>query len=94
MRLHRIFALTAALEVITAGAWAQSAPPPGWEFSITPYGWLPAIRGTIRQLPLPACRKSELRSRRWQVGDRSRRFSRYDLGRSTLRPVLDPGRLF
>jgi hypothetical protein len=58
VRLHRIFALTVALEVMTAGAWAQSAPPPGWEFSITPYAWLPAIRGTI-QTPLP------------RVGDRS-----------------------
>ena len=58
MRLHRVSALAVALGVLADGAWAQSSPPPGWQFSITPYAWLPAVRGDIRT-PLP------------RVGDRS-----------------------
>jgi opacity protein-like surface antigen len=58
MRLLRLFALTLALGAVASGAQAQPAPPPGWEFSITPYGWLPSLRGNL-QTPLP------------RVGDRS-----------------------
>src|SRR3954471_13070208 len=52
MRLLRLFTLTLALSAAATGAWAQSAPPPGWAFSITPYAWLPAIRGNLHT-PLP-----------------------------------------
>jgi hypothetical protein len=58
MRLLRLFAPMLALGIVASGAQAQSGPPPGWEFSLTPYAWLPAIRGTV-QTPLP------------RVGDRS-----------------------
>ena len=45
------------------GARAQtSSSPPGWEFSVTPYTWLPGLSGTVRT-PLP------------RVGDQSFDFS-------------------
>ena len=28
-------------------ARAQSAPDPGWEFTLTPYGWFAGLNGTI-----------------------------------------------
>jgi hypothetical protein len=53
------------LLAMAGGASAQSAgtppapsSPPGWQFSITPYAWLPGLTGTV-QTPLP------------RVGDRS-----------------------
>ena len=52
MRLRRILPLTAALAMLASGARAQSGPPAGWEFSVTPYAWLPALSGTLRT-PLP-----------------------------------------
>src|SRR3954470_7345224 len=58
MRLPRLFSLMLALGAAASGAQAQSGPPPGWEFSLTPYAWLPAIRGNLHT-PLP------------RVGDRS-----------------------
>jgi opacity protein-like surface antigen len=36
----------------TAQAQGQSGPPPGWSFSVTPYGWVPSISGTV-STPLP-----------------------------------------
>ena len=36
----------------SAAASEASGAPPGWQFSVTPYLWLPALRGTL-QTPLP-----------------------------------------
>jgi hypothetical protein len=60
MRLPRLSVLMVALGSMLHGgtAHAQSSQPPGWEFSLTPYAWLPAMRGNL-QTPLP------------RVGDRS-----------------------
>jgi len=58
MRLRRLLVLTFTLAALANGAGAQSGPPQGWTFSITPYAWLPALQGNVRT-PLP------------RVGDRS-----------------------
>lgn len=52
MRLHRLLVLTVTLAALGGGARAQSAPPPGWTFSITPYAWFPGLSGNVRT-PLP-----------------------------------------
>ena len=63
MRLRTLFALMVGLCVGVGGARAQtSSSPPGWEFSVTPYTWLPGLSGTVRT-PLP------------RVGDQSFDFS-------------------
>jgi hypothetical protein len=57
MRLCRLSATAIVLASFAGGARAQSGPP-SWQFSITPYAWLPALSGNV-QTPLP------------RVGDRS-----------------------
>jgi hypothetical protein len=52
MRLRALFAVPVALGALAGGASAQTTRPPGWEFSVTPYAWLPALGGIIRT-PLP-----------------------------------------
>jgi hypothetical protein len=52
MRLLRFLAPMLVLGMVASSAQAQSGAPPGWEFSLTPYAWLPAIRGNLHT-PLP-----------------------------------------
>jgi hypothetical protein len=47
-----LLAGAAAAQTSTAVTAPPPAPAPGWQFSLTPYGWVPALGGTIRtQLP-------------------------------------------
>ena len=50
-------AVTSAMTFLVASpAAAQSAKPPAdtWQFSVTPYLWLPSLDGTLRYGPPPA----------------------------------------
>lgn len=43
------------LSIMAAPAWGQSSSPAsGWQFSVTPYLWLPAMEGNLRYGPPPA----------------------------------------
>jgi len=43
------------LSLMAAPAWGQSSSPAsGWQFSITPYLWLPTMEGNLRYGPPPA----------------------------------------
>jgi len=51
MRIVSKMALAIALGGMANGAKAQSAAPPDWAFSVTPYGWFAGLSGNV-QTPL------------------------------------------
>lgn len=55
-RALSVFALLGFVCAVTPRAEAQTVPraEPGWQFSVTPYAWVPSIDGTLRyKLPGP-----------------------------------------
>src|SRR6476469_2722984 len=53
MRRYELIAVAILLGISVQGAQAQPSRPPGWEFSITPYGWFAGLSGNVRT-PLDA----------------------------------------
>ena len=48
MRRHEMMATATMplLGIAAQGAQAQTSRPPGWEFSVTPYGWFGGLSGS------------------------------------------------